>query len=199
MQLHELHPALVHFPIALLPASLAVDAAGRNHAGLAEVGRIGIALTAGSAALAAASGLIAQEEVEVNEATHELLVTHRTLNLGVLGWTAAMAVYRAGRERAGSGYLAAGVVALGVTMYTAYLGGQMVYKHGVGVRPAGGLAEDHTPPLAKTGAGSLLYRSWHNLRHALAHTAEHLGEGEVAPALSTQDADHAHSDSSSDA
>ena len=178
MQLHELHPALVHLPIALLPASLAADAAGMH-----DAGRAGIALTAGSAALAAASGLIAQEEVETDEASHDLLATHRTLNLGVLGATVARAIHRAGRERPGGGYLALGLAAVGVTLYSAYLGGRMVYAHGVGVEPAGGLEPDHAPPVEDASAGGLLRRIGHDLRHGLQHTFEHLREGDVVPAI----------------
>ena len=178
MQLHEIHPALVHLPIALLPASLAADAAGMH-----DAGRAGIALTAGSAALAAASGLIAQEEVETDEVSHDLLATHRTLNLGVLATTVAMALHRSGRERPGGGYLALGLAAVGVTMYSAYLGGRMVYAHGVGVEPAGGLEADHAPPVEDVSAGGLLHRIGRDLRHGLQHTFEHLREGDVVPAI----------------
>ena len=182
MKLQELHPALVHVPIALLPASLAADAAGMH-----DAGRAGIALTAGSAALAAASGLIAQEEVETDEVSHDLLATHRTLNIGVLGATVAMALHRAGRERPGGGYLALGLAAVGVTVYSAYLGGRMVYAHGVGVEPAGGLAADHAPPVEEAAPGGLLRRIAHDLRHGLRHTIEHLREGDVVPALTRSD------------
>jgi uncharacterized membrane protein len=178
MRLHEIHPALVHLPIALLPASLAADAAGMR-----DAGRAGIAITAGSAALAAASGLIAQEEVQTDEVSHDLLATHRTLNLGVLGATVAMAFHRAGRERPGAGYLAFGLAALGVTLYSAYLGGRMVYAHGVGVEPAGGLEPDHAPPVEGMSAGGLLRRIGADLRQGLQHTFEHLREGDVVPAL----------------
>lgn len=178
MQLHELHPALVHFPIVLLPASLAADASGMDAAG-----RTGIVLTAATAALAATTGLVAQEEVEVDGKAHDLLATHRTLNLGVLGLTTAMALYRTTQKRVGLGYLAAGLLGLGVTAYSAYLGGRMVYGHGVGVEPAGGLAEDHAPPLGKARAGPLFYHVLRDLGRGVTHTLEHLREGEIVPTL----------------
>lgn len=178
MQLHELHPALVHLPIALLPASLAADAAGMH-----DAGRAGMALAAGSAALAATTGLIAQEEVAVDDEAHDLLATHRTLNLGVLATTVALAAHRAGRERPGAGYLALGLAAVGVTLYSAYLGGRMVYAHGVGVEPAGGLEADHAPPVEDVRPGALLRRIRHNLRHGLRHALAHVREGDVVPAL----------------
>lgn len=178
MQLHEFHPALVHLPIALLPASLAADAAGMH-----DAGRAGIALAAGSAALAAASGVVAQEAVETDEVSHDLLATHRTLNLGVLGATVAMALHRAGREQPGGGYLALGLAAVGVTLYSAYLGGRMVYAHGVGVEPAGGVDDDHAPPVEDASAGALLRRIGHDLRHGLRHTFKHLRKGDAVPAL----------------
>lgn len=178
MHLTELHAAIVHFPIALLPASLAADAAG-----LHQAGRAGMALAAGSGALAAASGLIAQEEAAVEGPAHDLLATHRTLNVGALGLTTALAAYRAGGRRPGVGYFAAGLVALGMVAYSAYLGGQMVYTHGVGVAKADGLAPDAAPPVRQMRPGQLLRRVGRDLSQGLRHAAEHLRAGDVAPAL----------------
>lgn len=183
MQLHELHPALVHLPITLLPASLAADAAATVRPGLSEAGRLGIFLTAGSAGAAVLSGLIAQEEVDVPEEAHDLLITHRTLNLGLLGTTLTMAAYRARRERAGKGYLAVGLAAMGIMGFSAYLGARMVYDHGVGVRSANGLDEEHAPPLESGAARPILGRAVGDLRRALQHTMAHLREGELVPIM----------------
>ena len=50
-------------------------------------------------------------------------------------------------HRPGPGYFAAGFGLLGATLYSAYLGGNMVYERGVGVKPAGGLAGGSSPAL----------------------------------------------------
>lgn len=185
MQLHELHPSLVHLPIALLPATLAADVLDWTSVpGLAEAGRREMALTAGTAALSAVTVLVAQKEVAVEGKAHDLLVTHRTLNLSLVGLTTAMAFYRTGL-----GYLATGLLGLGVTVYSAYLGGEMVYTHGVGVAPAGGLREDHPPPQGSADVGHLLVRAGHNIHHGLRHTLEHFRRGEVAPTLTSEGGD----------
>jgi uncharacterized membrane protein len=59
----EIHPALVHFPIALLPASLAADTVGRltgDRRALAA-GRWGLALTGASGVVTGAAGFLAQQ------------------------------------------------------------------------------------------------------------------------------------------
>ena len=91
--LQEMHPAMVHFPIALLPLSLGADALGRvtGDYALLEMGRRTMPLAAAGAVTAAVFGLIAQEAVHAEGQAHDLLVTHRTLNAGLVGVTAALA------------------------------------------------------------------------------------------------------------
>ena len=91
MHLQELHPSAVHYPIALLPLSIAADTLGlltRNRS-LLELGRLTMPVAAASAAVAGVLGLIAQEVVETDDEGMEMLITHRTLNLGLLGVAAA--------------------------------------------------------------------------------------------------------------
>src|SRR5688500_10533173 len=101
IRLSEAHPALVHFPIALLPTAIAADAVGRatKNRDLLAVGRWGIGLAAASAAVAGIFGFIAQEEVNLEGRTLEILRTHRTLNIGALVAMTALAVVRAGRKK----------------------------------------------------------------------------------------------------
>lgn len=174
--LQEFHPATVHFPIALLPLSLGADALGRmtGDYALLEMGRRTMPIAAAGAVVAAAFGLIAQEAVEVDGQAHDLLVTHRTLNAGLVGVTLGMAAARVRRHRPGLGYLAVGFAALGVMGYSAYLGGRMSYEHGVGVKPAGGLDESRAP---EVGLG--------NLRESAAIAAGNLADGVVHAARET--------------
>jgi uncharacterized membrane protein len=185
MRLQELHPALVHFPIALLPTVLAADALGEvtGSETLRQVGKKGMALAAASTVISALAGLVAQEEVKAEGHAHDLLVTHRNLNLGLTALSLAMAASRAKRRRPGLGYLLLGAAGLGVMNYTAYLGGHMVYEHGVGVKAAGGLREGHVPELRPSDAGEVLDRVAHGVPHGARHAAEGLAKGEVAPAL----------------
>jgi uncharacterized membrane protein len=185
MRLQEIHPALVHYPIAFLPTALAADALGRATGSrtLSQVGRWGMALAAGSAAVSAVAGLLAQEASRFDEETRDLLVTHRTLNLAVVGLAAWMAVHRARAERPGAGYLAAGAAGVGVMAYSAYLGGHMVYEHGVGIKDAGGLREEDAPHLVPEQAGDVVQVAGHHVVAGLRNTLRDMGRGRFVPWL----------------
>lgn len=189
MRLHELHPSLVHFPIALLPTSVGADLLGRvtGDDRLHDLGRLTIPLAAVGAALAGIAGFMAQEEVVVEGGAHPVLVTHRTLNVGVLGTLVAMAWRRTRRERPGWGYLGAGLATISAMSYSAYLGGHMVYEHGVGVRAAGGLEEAEAPQLRARDAPGLGAKAAADAAHGLEHAAHHLAEGDVVPTLTQRD------------
>jgi uncharacterized membrane protein len=191
MRLQELHPALVHFPITLLPVSLGLDAAGRasGNRTLMEVGKLGMAATAGSAAISAVAGLLAQEASRFDRETHDILVTHRNLNLAVIGLTGVLAARRSKRERPSLGYLLAGLAGIGVMTYSAYLGGRMVYEHGVGVSEAGGLREDEAPYLVPDAAGETARVAARHVVTGLRDVVEKLAAGELAPWL-TRERDH---------
>lgn len=185
MRLQELHPSLVHFPIALLPTALAADTLGRitGSEALMETGRRLMPIAAASAAVAGVAGLISQEASHVGEDAHPYLITHRNLNLGLIGVVALLARKRARRKRPSLGYLVAGLGGLATMTYTAYLGGHMVYAHGVGVKPAGGVSEDRAPEVTPGNAQEVLSVSARNLRDGWKHAVEHLAEGEIAPVL----------------
>lgn len=185
MRLQEVHPALVHFPITLLPLAVGADLLGRvtGSESLREVGRHAMPLAAAGTGLAALAGLVAQQEVKAEGPAHDVLITHRNLNLGLLGATTALAAWRWKREAPGAGYLALGLAGLGLMAYTAYLGGHMVYAHGVGVEAAGGLRAGGAPELTPDRAGEVAHRVLEDLRHGAAHTLEHIREGEIAPTL----------------
>lgn len=183
MRLQELHPSAVHYPIALLPVSLAADALGlltRNRS-LLEVGRLTMPAAAASAAVAGVLGLIAQEVVRTDEEGAEMLVTHRTLNLGLIGMAAAMAAKRVRAKKPTMPYLAVGAAGVGAMIYSAYLGGQMVYDRGVGVRTAGGLREEVAPPLTHPREASVM--SARHIVQGARHAAEETWGGQLVPTL----------------
>lgn len=185
MRLQEVHPALVHFPITLLPAALAADALGlaTGSRTLMELGRRTIPLAAASAAVAGVFGLVAQQAVQLDDETTDLVITHRNLNLGAIALTAGMAVSRSRAEKPSLGYLAAGLAGLGTVMYSAYLGGHMVYEHGVGVQKAGGLNEEMAPHLVPESAGEATRLTARHIRDGATIAAQELGEGKLAPAM----------------
>lgn len=187
--LQEMHPAVVHFPIAFLPLSLGADALGRltGDYALQRMGRLTMPLAAASAANAAAFGLIAQQAVRAEGQAHDILVTHRTLNAGLVALTAALAVKRLRTRRPGLGYLALGLAGLGMMGYSAYLGGRLSYEHGVGVKPAGGLNEARAPEIGLDNVGQGARAAAGNLADGVRGAAREYASGELAPALASAD------------
>jgi uncharacterized membrane protein len=183
MRLQEVHPSLVHYPLALLPTSLTADLIGRvtGSPALLELGRQTMPLAAASGALAGVFGLVAQESVKTDDRTTDLLITHRNLNLAVVTVLTALSAKRARVKEPGWGYLAAGFAALATVAYSAYLGGHMVYEHGVGVSEAGGLQEERAPEITAGNLGRVARLTGENLGSGLRHTVEEVGRGELAP------------------
>ena len=192
MRLQEVHPSIVHFPIALLPVALGSDALGAlvKSDALLGAGRRLMPVAAISAVFAAATGLVAQEAVKAEGRAHDLLVTHRNLNAGVVGLVATLAFVRSKASRPSFGYQAAGMLSLAGMTYTAYLGGRMVYGHGLGVEPAGGVRVGHAPPLRAARAGEVLGQAMDHLVHGARHALEHARQGELAPALGSASREH---------
>ena len=155
MRLQEVHPSIVHFPIALLPVALGSDALGAlvKSEALLGAGRRLMPVAAISAVVAAGTGLVAQEEVKAERRAHDLLVTHRNLNVVLVGLVTTLAVVRSKAARPSVGYLAAGMLGLAGMTYRAYLGGTMVYGHGLGVEPAGGVRHGHARRSGRHGRG----------------------------------------------
>lgn len=185
IRLQEIHPALVHFPIALLPTALAADAIGRmtGNESLMEMGRRTMPFAAGAALVAGISGLVAQEAVRAEGKAHDDLITHRNLNFGVIVLTALLARKRANTQRPSLGYLAAGLAGIGVMSYTAYLGGRMVYEEGVGVQLAGGVRPGADPEVRLDNAPHVAKVAGEHLVHAVEHGVEDLARGEIVPTL----------------
>lgn len=83
MRMHEVHPAVVHFPLTLAPLALLADVVGRvsRRDDLMDLGGVLMPIAAETGVIAGAAGLVAQEAVTANGRSHDLLVTHRNLNL----------------------------------------------------------------------------------------------------------------------
>ena len=186
MKLQEVHPSLVHFPLALLPLSVGADLLGRltGSEALLDIGRRTMPLAAGSAVVAGAAGLMAQTEVEADGEALEMLKTHRTLNLGLVTVASAMAAYRSGRERPSVGYLAMGLAGLATMAYSAYLGGAMVYHEGVGVEAADGVRrQPAVPELTREQAKRALQSAGSDLAEGIKVTVQESAKGDLLPSL----------------
>lgn len=184
IRLQELHPSLVHYPIALLPLAVGADLLARalKRPALARAAPSLWSLTTAFMAASAAAGLVAQRAVKADGPAHDLLATHRNLNIGLFAGTAVLTVLRH-RGPPSAGGMAAGIAGVALMAYTAYLGGKMVYAHGVGVKAAGGLDEARAPALTAGHWRDAARIAGDNAAQALAHTAGEWREGRFAPAV----------------
>ena len=141
------HPMLVHFPLALLPLSFAVDVVGwasrrprwhRSAYGLLLLGTLGAvaAVLSGNAAAAAYRG---EETVLAAIERHEVLATPTLLLLLAIALGRLPLFLRDDGSGQSPGWpLKAWVVVAGLgcalLWQTGLSGGELVYRHGVGVQ-----------------------------------------------------------------
>lgn len=188
MRIHEVHPSLTHFPLALFPLSIVADLIGRatGNRSLMRLGKTVMPIAAVSGVATGAAGLVAQAAVEANGPAHELLVTHRNLNVGLVVLTGVLALLRGRSNEPSIGYLAAGVAGVLAMNYTAYLGGTMVYRYGVGVQTAGGIKDGRAPEIHGRTLPAVAKMAGQHAMHSLTHAAKELRDGEIAPALAAR-------------
>ena len=136
MKLHELHPSMIHAPLVLLPTAALVDfaAAGTRGTRLSRTGATLWTLGAGAGLLAGLAGMAASQEVKADDkAVDDAMWLHGIGNLGLVVAAASMALFRM-RRRPSVTSAVIGLAASGASIYTAYLGGELVYGSGVGVK-----------------------------------------------------------------
>lgn len=185
VRLEQVHPSLVHLPIALLPLAVGADLLGSvtGKESIYTFGRRAIAAAALGAAASAVTGLVAGEEVNVKGPSRDKLMTHRNLNAVATILTSGMAVWRARHEKPNAAYFGAGIIGIAVLTYTAYLGGQLVYEAGVGVEPAHGVYRPEAPTLRADQMGAFVGAAATDLAHGVQHMAQELRDGYIVPAI----------------
>jgi uncharacterized membrane protein len=136
---HELHPSVVHLPIALLPTAAVMDALAAS-AEDRTLDRVGCGLwwsVSAAGLLAGLSGMAASQEVRADEPrARRRLLLHGLGNAAVLTAALGVTLWRSAR-RASWGTAGLGLLATGVALVTASIGGEMVYSDGVGVKAQG--------------------------------------------------------------
>ena len=155
--LPNLHPALVHFPIALLSAAVLFDAAclalrrqvwlDRAAAALYGLGALGAwaAFLAGGSAEEGLRDVAPPVEALIEQ--HEEWAERTLWSVAILALARVAFAWWQRREpevrRLGArmGILALAGVAMWLMMQTADFGGALVYRHGVAVGGAPGIAE----------------------------------------------------------
>lgn len=135
MRVHELHPTLIHAPLALLPSTVVVDlaAAFTGNPKLDNAARTLWWTTAASGLLAGFAGMAASQEVKADPHSRDMMFLHGLGNVGIVLGAFGVAVWRTGHRSSLLSSLV-GMGAFALATYTGWLGGEMVYTHGVGVK-----------------------------------------------------------------
>ena len=137
------HAALNDLPAALLLLTVVFDLLGAalKRDSLKAAGfwtLIAGVLGTGAAVLA---GELASDRVEHSDRAHAIMETHETLAIIVLVLFAVLALWRILRRgilgpREQPVYLTAGVIGVALLVYTARLGGELMFDHGLGISSA---------------------------------------------------------------
>gem|GEM_PF-70861 len=195
--IQNLHPLLVHFPIAFLSAFFAVDLVGtlakkaqwRAAASwLLYFGTVATALTV-------ISGFMAADSVAHGENVHGLMERLEQIGVAVLVIAALLSVWRiAGggviRGAANGFFLASTALLCALMILSADLGGLMVYKYGVGVEAVKQPEDGHVHALGHSGGDHAHDRQ--NLEDSQVPVHEHT-EGDLKQDHEHEAGSHAHS------
>jgi uncharacterized membrane protein len=138
------HPILVHFSLALLTISAALYAASALSRPLALkdrlllVARVNLWIGAGASLLTISAGLLAAAHVPLAAAQADTLVAHRNSGLTAAVLWSSLAAWeirnaRAVRRPPRASFLLL-LVALGILGIAGWKGGELVFRHGVGVQ-----------------------------------------------------------------
>jgi uncharacterized membrane protein len=139
-----LHPAIVHFPIALSLVALLFEVLARHPRAraLEPSAAVMMALAALGSVAAVLSGNAAHDEAVVPSAVVPLIERHEEIGEIAMWLLLAVAAVRLALTWRGWfkgivpwAYLALAAAAAGVVGYNGYLGGKMVFDHGLGTAP----------------------------------------------------------------
>lgn len=132
--LYLLHPAAVHFPIALLSAGWVAGVLGRRREAAAQAASWLLWAGTLSAWATLGLGLVAAKTAPHVPSAWETLNLHQTLGWWTVGLFTALSLWRWRLGRKAEGYfLAAWLVACGVLLATGFQGGELVFTHAMGV------------------------------------------------------------------
>lgn len=135
----RLHAALNDLPAALLLAAILFDVLGavNKRESLRAAGFWCLIAGVVGGALAGLAGEMAESVAAHTDTAHAIMETHETFAWVVLGLFGVLALWRIARRTVGkpeqAAFTAAGVIAVGLLMFTARLGGTLVFEHATGI------------------------------------------------------------------
>ena len=135
---HPLHTAFVHFPLALLGTSLAFDLAAvlRASSVFWAVSFWNICLGLALSVVTLATGLLDSARVTLGAAASAIMTRHMVVMLSALSCYGLALFARGGPSApAGAAFaasLGSEVLGLALLAFGGWLGGELVYRHGVG-------------------------------------------------------------------
>jgi uncharacterized membrane protein len=146
--LENIHPLLVHFPIAFLSAFFVVDVIGvlAKKAQWRYVASWLLYLGSIAAVFTVMAGLSAADSVEHNEDVHEIMERHEHIGIAVLSLSLFLSAWRLKRwglhsKGGNTVFLCLSGVLCVLLSLGADLGGLMVYQQGVSVRQTVSVSE----------------------------------------------------------
>lgn len=163
-----LHPIVVHFPIALLPLSVAADLVGffANIPSLSHTGWWTLLGAAGGAVVTVAAGLFDMSRATLSEDVHHRVHRHMYIGLVLLTLILGLAIWRGLLFTRGLVvpmlYLDLAVLTVALAALQGWLGGELVYRDGVFVQQGDqALAKDKAPSGKSSAAAAKPKASGH--------------------------------------
>lgn len=138
------HPAIVHFPIALVTLSVLADFFGYIYTSMTlhAAGWWSLFGAAVGAALALLAGLFDMSREKIEDEAHKRVRTHMKVGFALFAAIVGLTtwrwiIYSDAANKPGRGYLVGALVVLALTFFQGWLGGELVFSDGVGVAPTG--------------------------------------------------------------
>jgi uncharacterized membrane protein len=166
LRTHELHPSVVHAPLVLIPLAAGVELLGALRPRDRRLDRFGRRLwwsTAGGGLFVGLTGMAASQEIELSsEEARDKMFLHGIGNLALVLTAFGVATWRS-THRPSFTSAASAILATVASTYTAYLGGDLVYAHGAGVKALGGASARNPALFSREAPGRLARDAYRGL------------------------------------
>ncbi len=143
MQLPPIHPAIVHFPIALIIVAFFADLFFRKsqRPSLRNFGFGCLLAALGLGVVTLIAGYYDMVRLPLTEPSHDYVHIHMYTGFALAAVLIALTfwrwrILRSSAQMVSGSYLGLGIVLLALTLFQGWYGGEMVYSQGIGVAAA---------------------------------------------------------------